>query len=1252
MKLAITFLRTLLLLSSLLALPAPGAIFSTYLRTNRLGDGDLFLVDSASNSVFLTRTVTYSNLVHNVATGTQFSNAVAGVLNGTNTLNTITNIVNGAAISASTNTIDVQNTDGTITITTNSPTLRTLAVNPSAVTFTNGPMVYVNTNGNDATAAVGDPTHPYRTLAAAVPAIPNHGAMALQAGQTFLATNVGGLYLSNVTVFAHGATVSLVNSNAFDPEATAAFQVAGDVAFYGGTLVTSNRAQGDFASFFYFQSPIPGVGATLATNTILLDGITAVGTSDVIYGPTGGGITRPVNLIIRNCRFFSGYDTFNLAFGYKGTNSTVYLLGNSICVTNVNGFTNNGWGPTRGFLASGVVTVYAVGNNIESIGGTAGVTGQDPAQCALGLQARTGAKIYAAGNVMQVTAGDTNAPLWYCADGGALVSAPRDCLEAEGSGVTWRGSYTNNTSAAGLIVGNGIGTNIAAGLSNSSTLYYPDGSVAVAASAQGAVTIQDTNNGNIFASYQRAGTDFITTNQFRWQFDSFAGTGETLIQMNIQDAKNTVQLGNPNAFNDGRHPAGDGTILGQVNIYGDRNRALGGATGSINLFGDVRYAGYIQNLPLNAGETPLTLSAATNQTANLFVIQDSNTVPLLTVSSNGVLTGNGSGLTNLNPINANNVLFYGVTNNGSSTNDSEIAAAIASNSTNSLYWPAGIYNFSSTITIRPGAYWYGDGTNTVLNFVGAYADAGISNLTTDTSVPMYRTVLRDMTLNANITNQLKDGIAMHGIYGVEFENVTVMGFGITNGGFAFYDRSNANTTITSLENCYALQCAGSGVFSIPSLSTNMYGSDVRIHGGRYQGNYGYGIYQPTLPGATPGFLTVRDSCIEGNQMGQIRQDVGWVRISGTSFENSAANTNSLIMCGFGGYVVSSSIEDCSFATSKSAYAVELYNASNVRVSGCSYSGGTNAFIRAENANQCLFQNKTNVGTLFQVPEAVFFGTSNGIVSIGQGGIEVVGGLTTSGQISSSGSDITAGTEGTIRAAYLQYGNGPYLNTAVAGWNLSTRVAGARGLDITGVIGQTADLFRVSSRNTTAGDALKVTAETNVIVRSLQTTTGGITNLSSAPFAGNAGALTNLPHILYEASSTSNATVTVSGGAGVWTLITNQLTATAGLMPGWTIATNAVIWTNTAMAMVHCAVTASFACSSANRNVQLAAYKSGTRIVPSIIRNNLATADVPQSTAMHPTFVISPGEYIQIYGLVEGTGNLTMVDMNMVFMSLK
>ena len=88
MKPATPFLRTLpaalrslgaitLLLSALaLSLPARGAIFSSYLRTNVVADADLFLVDTASNSVFLTRTVTYSNLIHSAIQTAQFSNAV------------------------------------------------------------------------------------------------------------------------------------------------------------------------------------------------------------------------------------------------------------------------------------------------------------------------------------------------------------------------------------------------------------------------------------------------------------------------------------------------------------------------------------------------------------------------------------------------------------------------------------------------------------------------------------------------------------------------------------------------------------------------------------------------------------------------------------------------------------------------------------------------------------------------------------------------------------------------------------------------------------------------------------------------------------------------------------------------------------------------------------------------------------------------------------------------------------------------
>ena len=60
-------LATWLCLSALFALFARGAVFSAYERTNTLGANDLFLVASGSNNAYVTRTVTFSNLVGNVA---------------------------------------------------------------------------------------------------------------------------------------------------------------------------------------------------------------------------------------------------------------------------------------------------------------------------------------------------------------------------------------------------------------------------------------------------------------------------------------------------------------------------------------------------------------------------------------------------------------------------------------------------------------------------------------------------------------------------------------------------------------------------------------------------------------------------------------------------------------------------------------------------------------------------------------------------------------------------------------------------------------------------------------------------------------------------------------------------------------------------------------------------------------------------------------------------------------------------------
>ena len=189
--------------------------------------------------------------------------------------------------------------------------------------------------------------------------------------------------------------------------------------------------------------------------------------------------------------------------------------------------------------------------------------------------------------------------------------------------------------------------------------------------------------------------------------------------------------------------------------------------------------------------------------------------------------------------------------------------------------------------------------------------------------------------------------------------------------------------------------------------------------------------------------------------------------------------------------------------------------------------------------------------------------------------------------------------------------------------------------------------------------MKVTAETNVIVRSLQTTTGGITNLSTnaiysaGGFVGNGSGLTNLQHVLFEASSISNSTASVSPGANTWFPITNTLAFGNVTMAGWTVASNALIYTNSGTAMVHSAITLNVVKTGASSAVAyLKVYKSGSPINSSMQRQFINNTTDYASTALHPTFMATNGTVLQLWGLTTGNDNLLVSDLNWVVFHLK
>lgn len=184
-------------------------------------------------------------------------------------------------------------------------------------------------------------------------------------------------------------------------------------------------------------------------------------------------------------------------------------------------------------------------------------------------------------------------------------------------------AFTNNTDSAGVVVGNGIGTNLPAS-SLPTAIYYPSGTNAVTATTGTEITMSGPTN----ETWMTAAPGII---QFSVPQGNVpvGGGGEFWIRMNTGELPNyggtqqTVFRAQGNVINLGDSDIDTNVANQTINLYG---------WSGINFYGPVDYT--FNSLQLKSSDS--TVQA----------LRFSDTKGSLT---NGLFTGNGAGLTNLNP---------------------------------------------------------------------------------------------------------------------------------------------------------------------------------------------------------------------------------------------------------------------------------------------------------------------------------------------------------------------------------------------------------------------------------------------------------------------------------------------------------------------------------------------------------------------------------------------------------------------------
>jgi hypothetical protein len=185
------------------------------------------------------------------------------------------------------------------------------------VSFTNGSILYVATNGDNETAVKGMREKPWKLVSYAVSNAVAGDIVMVTAG-TYNETNIYALPF--VTIRGEGQEISRIK--VWGPQE--------GIRLQSGCTLENLYAEDAtaFGSHLYLINPING------TNTVRIKNVTAIGNSDCLYvgALTVQNISLPANVEVDSCAFYSSWDCVN---GFA-TEDSIWIIKNSILTTTNN----------------------------------------------------------------------------------------------------------------------------------------------------------------------------------------------------------------------------------------------------------------------------------------------------------------------------------------------------------------------------------------------------------------------------------------------------------------------------------------------------------------------------------------------------------------------------------------------------------------------------------------------------------------------------------------------------------------------------------------------------------------------------------------------------------------------------------------------------------------------------------------------------------------------------------------------------
>jgi hypothetical protein len=301
-----------------------------------------------------------------------------------------------------------------------------------------------------------------------------------------------------------------------------------------------------------------------------------------------------------------------------------------------------------------------------------------------------------------------------------------------------------------------------------------------------------------------------------------------------------------------------------------------------------------------------------------------------------------------------NVRQYGATGSGSTDDTAAIQNAInAAGAGGTVYFPAGTYLVSATLTGYSGATYIGDGWQSLIKQKNGANLSAVFSWPSTASPAYSNCYMVDLMIDGNRTNNT--GATTYGIYAyalqysnfrhVRVQNVNGDGwrFDGTTGGFSY----QSNTV--HLENCWSYGNANNG------LVTTSYTADIHLHGGDYGFN---GASAVTLQG---GSSSIRSAVLWGTTSGPgLIIGAPSIQVTGCNIEGN--NQQGVVINQYGSYslITGCKVYDNSVAGSGS------YD--GVYINGVSGTNTTAVFV----LNNAIYPNLNSGGTTQRY--AVYLGT--------------------------------------------------------------------------------------------------------------------------------------------------------------------------------------------------------------------------------------------------------------------------------------